>query len=318
MLARQIRFACPHCGAINRAPVRSIGRGGTCLRCGGGVKIPSAHAVDEALIDDDLPTMAETADPTLTADLIDAGFERSLIDNGDVPLFDLGRPSRPTRSVTAPSAVVAEATMLPTASQLASSDRAERSTLPPVQAIRSLRRFTRNTRAQRHVAARRQQPGTPWWAWLAHGTLTIGAIYALASLYNGNFNAEVNAYTPHSRLPMIAEDDGDAATTQPIVEESLAAQSVTANTGEAELASLIASAAPDERIWIRHERILLPNKKQQYAIVRVTQARDGRVRVDRNETTERPIDFPEDATLIDRRGVPTSVIAPTDPALVGQ
>lgn len=316
MLARQIRFTCPHCGAVNRAPVRSIGRGGTCLRCGGGVKIPSAHAVGDAIIEDDhQPAVAEIFDLTSTADLIDAGLDRSFDEDGEVPLFDLGRPTHPTRSVTAPSAVVAEATLLPTAAQLANSDRVERSVLPPVQAIRSLRRFSRNGRPQRHVAARRQQPGTPWWAWLAHGTLTIGAMYVLASIYNGNFNAQVVAFpsTPALRT-LAAEDDADSATTQPTAEElvgQLGTASITASTSESELAALISGESPDERTWIRYERILLANKKQQYAVVRITQARDGRVRVDRNETSERPADFPEDATLIDRRGTAGTPSSPS-------
>lgn len=297
MLARQIRFTCPHCGTINRAPVRSIGRGGTCMRCGGGVKVPSAHAVEGA-IDEAEVELPELSAETTHADLIGAGFERSAADDAEVPLFDLGRPSRPTRSVTAPSAVVAEATMLPTASQLASSDRSDRNVAPPVQTLRSLRRFTRTDRPRRHVAARRQQPGTPWWAWLAHGTLTVGAIYALASLYNGNFNASVNAYTPPSPRAFIDDDAFDAATTMPSTDTDFAVLP----TNDEAVAELIAKSMPDERIWIRYERILLANKRQQYAVVRVTQSRDGQVRIDRNETSARPAEFPEDAALVDRRG----------------
>ena len=305
MLARQVRFICPHCGAINRSPIRNIGRGGTCVRCNGGVKVPAAHDGEEGELDGGEQTLAITP----AADLIGQGFDAAFSDAALVELFDPGRPTRAHRSVTAPSAVVADATMLPTASQLASSDRADRNVLPPVQTMRTLRRFARTVRPRRHVAARRQQPGTPWWAWLAHGTLSIGAMYALTSLYNGNFTTNANAYPASIRSanPRVdAEADAPDASTADATPTTLPVDAkftdANGSPDDAAIAAIVATTPPDERAWIRYERILLPNRRQAYAVTRVTQSRDGKNRVDRVQTFDRPAEFPEDAAIVDHRG----------------
>lgn len=303
LLARQVRFICPHCGAINRSPIRNIGRGGTCVRCNGGVKVPAAHDGDEGELDGANASITPATPP----DLISQGFETANFEAAFVELFDPGRPTRAHRSVTAPSAVVADATMLPTAAQLASSDRADRNVLPPVQTLRTLRRFARNSKPRRHVAARRQQPGTPWWAWVAHGTLSVAAMYVLTSLYNGNFSTHADAYPASIRSANVPTDveemDAMDATTTSGTPTTLPTAITDANGSpdDAAIATIVAMTPPDERAWIRYERILLPNRRQAYAVTRITQSRDGKNHVDRVQTFERPADFPEDAPIVDHR-----------------